>query len=58
MGKSVEESYNKPDYYDYGNFSGESVFYPTVIALNEDKNGLFLEEGIDDLSLSENDFVF
>lgn len=58
MGKDVEENYNKPDYYEYGNFKGENIFYSTVIILNEDKNALLQEDNRGDLNHSSNDFIF
>ncbi len=57
MGRYMDEDKNKPDYYDYGNFVGTTVFYPSIKWLTESVKEELTDEG-SDLELPENAFVF
>lgn len=57
MGRSMYEDKNKLDYYDYGNFVGTTVFYPSIKWLTGSlQEELIEEESV--LRLPEKAFVF
>jgi SMI1 / KNR4 family (SUKH-1) len=60
MGKEVIQNENRPDYFDYGSFTGNSVYYYKGIEQNNGKDGLrgLLEDDESKLTVPNKAFVF
>jgi SMI1 / KNR4 family (SUKH-1) len=60
MGKDIIQDENRPDYFEYGSFVGESVYYYKGIEQNNGEDGLrgLLQDDESTLSMPEKAFVF
>jgi SMI1-KNR4 cell-wall len=60
MGKDIIQDENRLDYFEYGSFVGESVYYYKGIQQNHSEDGLrgLLQDDESNLSMPERAFVF